>query len=206
MGGVLLSPNDPVKLPIPLYAQAMPLDCETAALQMALASLGYSYSQSYLFSFESPDTRGPIIDSSGHIAEWGDPYTNFVGNVNGSENPPTGYGIYYPVIAAIARAKGDPFAAGAEGYQAATIYAALAAGNPVQVWVETNWSRPYVGTWRAWDGRMVRYSTAEHSVTLAGVSPTAVLVNDPFKDAQYWVSKSTFETSWADFNNMAILY
>lgn len=143
----------------------------------------------------------------GHaVVQWGDPYVNFVGNVNGSDYTPTGYGVYYPVIVAIARSHGLPGTYGGEGYSPAAIYAALAARHPVQVWVETRWLRPTLGTWTAWDGRRIRYSLAEHSVTLSGVSPTMVRVNDVLFGTQYWVSKSTFETSWRDFNNMAVIF
>ena len=41
---------------------------------------------------------------------------------------------------------------------------------------------------------------------ITGVSPGSVRVNDPWRNAIYWVSKSTFEVSFADFNNMAIIY
>jgi uncharacterized protein YvpB len=205
-GGVLLTPSDPVTWPVPLYRQDMALDCETASLQMALAALGHYYTQSDLFSLENPDTRPPVMGENTHVIQWGDPYTNFVGNVNGSDAVPTGYGIYFPVIASIARSHGDPYAVGGEGYAPGTIYDAVAAGHPVQAWVETAWGRTYVGTWTAWDGRPVRYSLAEHAVVLTGVSPSSVRVNDPWRDATYWVSKSTFEISWADFNNMAVIY
>ena len=69
-----------------------------------------------------------------------------------------------------------------------------------------DFTRPGVSTWTAWDGRKIRYSYAEHAVTLSGVSPTQVRVNDPLHGTQYWVSKATFETSWADFNNMAVVF
>jgi uncharacterized protein YvpB len=140
------------------------------------------------------------------VLQWGDPYTNFVGNVNGSDWTPTGYGVYYPVILKMARDIGLTNAYGGEGMSAATIYRALSTGHAVEVWIETNWTRPGVATWTAWDGRKVRYSYAEHAVTLSGVSPTQVRVNDPLHGTQYWVTKATFETSWADFNNMAVVF
>jgi hypothetical protein len=94
-GGQIVSGTDAITLQVPVYRQAMNLDCETAALQMALAYYGHYYSQSDLFSLENPDTRPPVA-SNGLIHQWGDPYTNFVGNVNGTDRfPPTGYGIYY---------------------------------------------------------------------------------------------------------------
>lgn len=206
-GGVLLSPSDPVTIPMGIYRQTMNLDCETGALQMGLDALGHYYSQSSLFALENPDTRPPVMGANDHVLKWGDPYTNFVGDVNGTDVPPTGYGIYYPVLAGIARSHGDPFASGSEGYSAASVYDAVASGHPVEVWVETGWRRPpFISTWAAWDGRVVPYTLIEHTVTLSGVAPGSVRVNDPWHGTQYWVSKSTFESSWADFNNMAIVF
>jgi uncharacterized protein YvpB len=193
-----------VTIPVPIYRQSRNLNCETAAMQMGLAYYGHYYSQDSLFAYENADLRrAQRINGTLH---WGDPYTNFVGDVNGSESALTGYGVYYPVILAIARSHGVPNAYGGEGFSPATIYAELAAGHPVQIWIEARWSRPAVRTWIAWDGRTIRYSLAEHSVMLTGVSGTSVRVNDDQFGSQYWVSKWTFETSWRDFNNMAVIY
>jgi uncharacterized protein YvpB len=193
-----------VTIPVPVYRQTRNLNCETAAMQMGLAYYGHYYSQDYLFTYENADLRrAQWINGTLH---WGDPYTNFVGDVNGSESNLTGYGVYYPVILSIARSHGVPNAYGGEGFSPATVYAELAAGHPVQIWMEAQWSRPAVRTWIAWDGRSIRYSLAEHSVILTGVSPTMVRVNDDQFGSQYWVSKWTFETSWRDFNNMAVIY
>jgi uncharacterized protein YvpB len=195
-----------VTFAVPVYRQTRNLNCETAALQMGLAYYGRYYSQDYLFAYENPDTRAAVRGPNGSVAQWGDPYTNFVGNVNGSESALTGYGIYYPVILSIARSHGLPNAYGGEGFSPATIYAELAARHPVEVWIEARWSRPAMGTWTAWDGRRIRYSLAEHAVTLSGVSPTMVRVNDDQFGSQYWVSKSQFEAVWRDFNNMAVVF
>ncbi|HEY4870936.1 MAG TPA: C39 family peptidase [Candidatus Dormibacteraeota bacterium] len=193
-----------VTFPVPIYRQTRNLNCETAAMQMGLAYYGHYYSQDALFAYENADLRRATwVNGTLH---WGDPYTNFVGDVNGSETALTGYGVYYPVILAIARSHGVPNAYGGEGFSAATVYAELAAGHPVQIWMEARWSRPALRTWTAWDGRIIRYSLAEHSVILTGVSPTQVRVNDDQFGSQYWVSKGTFESSWRDFNNMAVVY
>src|SRR3989442_4825612 len=195
-----------ITIPVPLYKQTMNLDCETASLEMALAYRGHWYSQAYLFSLEHADTRPPVKNADGSIRQWGNPFTNFVGNVNGHEHLATGYGIYYPPILWIARGLGDPGATGGTGYSASTIYAALASGHPVQVWVEYQWVRPATGVWKAWDNTKVHYSLHEHTVVLSGLSGTQVRVNDPWPGIQYWIDKSTFERSWADFFNMAIIY
>jgi uncharacterized protein YvpB len=195
-----------VTIPVPLYKQTMNLDCETASLQMALAYRGHWYSQSYMFQFEHADTRPAVKSADGTILQWGNPFISFVGNVNGHEYNATGYGVYYPPILWIANGLGDPSAVGGSGYSASTIYDALATGHPVQVWIEYQWVRPATGVWKAWDNTKVHYSLHEHNVVLSGVSDTQVRVNDPWPGTQYWIDKSTFEQSWADFYNMAIIY
>src|SRR5713226_365832 len=195
---------------MPVYRQVMNLDCEAAALQMALASLGHPYSQPALFAEENADPRLPVMNPDRSVKHWGNPYVGFVGNVNGSDLAPTGYGVYYPVILAVARSHGAPDATGGEGLSAAGVYGALEAGRPVMVWVETGWERaryPLIGTWITWDGRSIHYSVIEHTVTLSGVSETQVRVTAPCHGgSQYWISKTAFETSWRDFNNMAVIF
>ena len=195
-----------VTINVPVYRQAMTLDCETSALRMGLAAFGHYYSDSALFAYENPDTRAPVMGANHTVVRWGDPYTNFVGNVWGSDYTPTGYGVYYPVIVSIAHSHGMPNVYGGEGFSPNTVYAALLAHHPVEVWIETNWARPWVGTWTAWDGRKIRYSYVEHAVILTGVSATQVRVNDPLHGTQYWVSKSTFQAVWRDFNDMAVIF
>ncbi|MDQ6712082.1 MAG: C39 family peptidase [Candidatus Dormibacteraeota bacterium] len=200
---------------VPVHAQTMNLDCETAALQMGLEAIGHSYSQSALFALQPQDRRQPVMDPSNKkkVIQWGNPYTNFVGKVEGSDLGPTGYGIYYPVILSIAQSHGAPSSTGGEGVSAAQVYAALAKGHPVLVWVETGWENAraagYTGVWTSWPdtgSKKISYSLIEHVVTLSGVSPTQVRVNDPWKSgSQYWFSKAAFEASWADFNNMAVI-
>jgi uncharacterized protein YvpB len=201
---------------VPVYKQLRNLDCETAALQMALAALGINYTQNQLIAMQpAPDTRQPVMGrlSNGQkiVVQWGNPYKAFVGNIDGADLIPTGYGIYYPPLLALIQSHGVPNAVGGEGadngWTPARIYAELAAGHPVMAWTETGWDRPYVGTWTAWDGTPIRYSLIEHVVTLSGVSATQVRVNDPWHSgSQYWFSKVDFERSWADFNNMAIVF
>ena len=206
LSGQIRTGADATTFWVPVYRQAMALDCETAALQMALASLGHYYSQSDLFAYENPDTRPPVMGANHTILQWGDPYTNFVGDVNGSDSIPTGYGIYYPLILSIAQSHGSPGASAGEGYSAGVVYQALANRHPVQVWVEVGWFHPAVGSWTAWDGRRIQYSLDEHTVILSGISDTQVRVNDPWHGTQYWVSKATFENSWADFDDMAVIF
>jgi uncharacterized protein YvpB len=207
--------NSTVTIAMPVYKQLRGLACETAALQMGLAALGHQFTQDQLIAMQpAADTRAPVMGPvvSGHktVKQWGNPYKSFVGNIDGADWIPTGYGIYYPPLVSVAQSHGAPDAIGGEGttmgWTATKIYAALAAGHPVMAWVETGWMSAYVGTWTAWDGTPIRYSLIEHVVTLSGVSATQVRVNDPWKSgSQYWFSKAAFEASWSDFNNMAII-
>jgi uncharacterized protein YvpB len=203
--------NGIVTIATPIYRQLRGLDCETAALQMALAALGRDYTQDQLIAMQpAPDTRtpvmGPVVNGNKTVLQWGNPYKQFVGNIDGADWIPTGYGVYYPPLVSVAQSHGAPNAYGREGFSASEIYAALAAGHPVMAWVETGWMKAYVGTWTAWDGTRIRYSLLEHTVTLSGVSATQVRVNDPWRSgSQYWFDKAQFERSWADFNYMAIV-
>jgi len=194
-----------VTIPVPVIQQSMVLDCETAALQQGLTYYGIEVGQPQLFAEQNADIRLPVMGANHTVLRWGNPYKTFVGYVNGSDWTPTGYGVYWPVILDLARNSGLPNAVGGEGFAPSAIYAALASGQPVQVWIETRFARVPLGTWTAWDGTAVRYSYAEHSVTLTGVSPTQVRVNDVLDASQYWVSKSLFEANFADFNNMAVI-
>jgi uncharacterized protein YvpB len=201
---------------VPVYKQLRNLDCETAALQMALAALGHNYTQNQLIAMQPrPDTRAPVMGTvDGHkaVLQWGNPYKNFVGNIDGADLVPTGYGIYYPPLLALVQSHGVRNAEGGEGaangWTPARIYAELAAGHPVMAWTETGWGHPYVGYWTSFDEKIpIRYSLIEHVVTLSGVSATQVRVNDPWHSgSQYWFSKAAFEASWADFDDMAIVF
>src|ERR1700724_121024 len=195
-----------VTIPVPVFQQSMVLDCETAALQQGLAYYGINVSQAQLFAGELADVRPPVMGPNHTVLRGGKPYTNFVGYVNGSDWTPTGFGVYWPVILRLAQTYGLPNAIGGESLAPSRIYSELAAGHPVQIWIQTRFARVPLGTWTAWDGTQVRYSYAEHSVTLSGVSPTQVRVNDVLNASQYWVDKSLFEANFADFNNMAVIF
>lgn len=211
------TPSGMVAFSMPVYRQTHGLDCETAALQMGLAALGHFYTQDQLIAMQpKPDTRQPVMGTvNGHkaVLQWGDPYRSFVGNIDGADLIPSGYGVYYPPLVPVAQAAGASKSYGREGFAASEIYAAVAAGHPVMVWVETGWENAraagYTGVWTSWPdtgSKKISYSLIEHVVTLSGVSATQVRVNDPWRSgSQYWFGKAAFESSWADFNNMAIV-
>src|SRR6202171_5955789 len=121
-----------VTIPVPVYQQSMVLDCETAALQQGLGYYGIFVSQPTLFALENADTRLPVMGANHTVLRWGNPYTNFVGYVNGSDWAPTGFGVYWPVILELAHRYGLPYAVVGEGHPPRQIYSELAAGHSGQ--------------------------------------------------------------------------
>jgi uncharacterized protein YvpB len=201
------NPNSDIStIPVPVIAQIMNLDCETGALQMALATSGHNYSQATLFALQRSDLRAAVMKDDGRVSHWGNPYRGFVGDVNGLQRNWTGYGVYWPVILEIARSHGRPGATGGAGLTAKAIYQAIDGGHPVEVWVETSFIDSWTDSWTSWDGATILYSPHEHAVTLSGVSPDSVRVNDPLHGMQYWISKRLFEGSWRKLANQAVIF
>ena len=105
---VAAAPNtgaQPLNLAPHLTIQDKNLDCEAAALAAAFGVRGITVDtgsldlQDWIQAQLPVDLRNPIVNDAG--ITWGDPYTDFVGNVNGVEGfaPGDGYGVYYPPIA-----------------------------------------------------------------------------------------------------------
>lgn len=188
-------------LGVPAYRQIHSLDCEAAALQMALAYRGFNISQDAILGAMPDDPRSGYFDATG--LRWGDPYTAFVGSVDGSTSNHTGYGVYFPPIVSAAQHFGAGIARAGEGVAPADVYAAVLGGHPVVAWVTTDWGH-HTGGYQAFDGRWVMYSPVEHAVAVAGVSDSSVLVNNPLSGPQ-WISKSTFESAFSSFDNMAVI-
>jgi uncharacterized protein YvpB len=191
-------------LNVPQYHQQHGLSCEAAALRMALASLGIVRSENTLLSQIGADRRAAYTDATGF--HWGDPYVSFVGNVDGAERNNTGYGVYNTPIARVAQADGATVSSSAEGIAPATIYQAVLDGHPVIAWVSFDWLFHRVSHYVAFDGRNVQFgSPYEHAVVVRGLSNGYVLINNPWFGVQ-WISKATFESSFATFNHMAVIF
>jgi len=193
-------------LPVPLYRQIHGLDCEAAALQMALAYRGVRTTQNNILGAMGIDWRQPVQDSTGF--HWGDPNTNFVGNPDGSEIKMTGYGTYYPVVRKVALQTGTHLLGAGGGIAPATVYQSILQGHPVVAWVSFDWRWHSLGWYTAFDGALVPIgSPFEHAVTVVGVSSGYVLINNPWGSGrQQWISKSTFAAAYLTFGQMAIIF
>ncbi len=184
------------------YGQQHNLDCEAAALEIALSHEGLSPSQDDLLRLMAPDGLPGAVDFAGNL-HWGDPYARFVGSPDGHEYDLTGYGAYWPVLARAARAAGGIVLAAGEGIAAPDDYAFVAGGHPVIARVTFDWGWHPRRDYRATDGRLIPFlGPFDHVVVLIGVRVDAVLVADPDGagsrpdhplPAEYWVPKAVFE-------------
>jgi hypothetical protein len=150
------------------------------------------------------DTRAAVV-SGGNVQQWGDPYTSFVGNVYGSEPNFSGYGVYYPPVAAAARQYGANAVAGT-GWTVASIEAQVQQGNAVIAWVNRYFEPSGVRYWTAWDGRSVPYTTEEHTVVVVGFDTGAgtVTVLDVANGTRHTFSEPSFAAMLTTFNGMAV--
>ena len=190
-------------LKVPSYRQVYVLSCESAALRMALAFEGIATTDKAVLDIIGSDPRGPVFDSSG--MHWGDPFATFVGNVNGSEIALTGYGVYYPPIAHAAMVLGGHVLRSGQNIPPAELYDAVLSGHPAVVWVTYHWVRLTRKDYVAFDGKMVTYAgPGEHAVTIVGVQPTRVLINNPSTGVE-WIEKATFEAIYAIYDHMAVI-
>jgi uncharacterized protein YvpB len=189
----------------PVLGQTHSLSCEAAALQIALAAKGIDVSQDWILATVGADLRGAVVNRGG-VVQWGDPYQNFVGNVDGSEPNFTGYGVYDPPIAAAAQHAGAS-ATALEGVDPDVLYKQVENGNPVVVWVVSHLGVTSLRTWTAWDGRVVPYSVGEHAMTLVGVNDDegTVTLIDPETRTELATPKSHFEASFNSFGRMAVV-
>ncbi|HEY7198890.1 MAG TPA: C39 family peptidase [Candidatus Dormibacteraeota bacterium] len=144
------------------------------------------------------------MSAAGAILRWGDPEAAFVGDPDGDPPDHTGYGVYAAPIARAAARAGAPVLASGTGITPASLYAAVVAGHPAVAWVTNDYRADAVSTWQAWDGAEVRYSLHEHAVTVIGVTPTLVLLDDPYF-GQRWHSRAEFEASYGTLGDMAVI-
>jgi len=189
--------------------QAHNLTCEAAALRMALSYYGISIDELTLISYMTRDARPAKFDGHGRLVSWGDPAQGFVGNPDGRIERYTGYGVYYqPVSLAAMFAGGNVVEAGSGLYGSpvppADVYGAVLDGHPVVAWISNTYHEVTLAHYTAYDGASVGYTLTEHAVTVIGVRPDAVLINDPWF-GRAWHTKAQFESAYSTFDDMAVV-
>jgi uncharacterized protein YvpB len=190
---------------MPAVRQEMPLDCEAAALQAALAARGSDVSQQWGMNQFGSDLRAAQV-SNGNVVSWGNAWVTFVGNVFGAERNFTGYGVYWPPLQRAALSLGH-YAEGGQNWSAHGIYLHVSEGHPVVIWIDNSYSNLALRFWSAWDGASVPYTTEEHAVVLSGIDPSAGTVQllDVASGSFKTFSMSSFENFWSTYSNMAVV-
>ncbi len=194
-----------IALPGPVIKQDLALDCKSAALQVALAVQHIDVAQDQIFSSLPQDTRPVQLGPDGSPERWGDPYVDFVGDVNGFEPSFTGYGVYYPPIVAAAERYGAQ-AVGRIGWTIPEIVAQLRAGNAVVVWLTSDFKPHVPRYWTAWDGRRIPWAIGEHAVPVIGYDPVrdTVTVVDVLYGVLRTFSTQAFAAAMTTFGGMGI--
>ncbi len=210
----LAASRNAINLAPNLTVQDKNLDCEAAALAAAFSVRGVQVNtgaldvQDWIQSQLPVDLRNPIVNDSG--ITWGDPYTDFVGNVNGVEGFESGdgYGVYYQPIANVVTQVGYTVTAHT-GWTTASIEAEIESGSPVVVWIDFRSLASGVGyptsTWTAFDGRQIPYTLHEHAVTVLGAYPGhSVTLLDVYSGNQYTYTEDQFTAMLSTFGGMGV--
>ena len=194
-----------VSLNAPIIKQDLALDCESAALEVSLAVQGIHANQDQIYQSLPQDARPVQLGPDGYPERWGDPYADFVGDVNGYEPSYTGYGVYYPPILAAATRLGST-AQGGLGWTVPEVVQQLHEGNSVVVWLTSDFKAHAPRYWTAWDGRRIPWAVGEHAVAVIGEDPLANTVT--FVDVLYGVERtmttSAFAAAMTTFGGMAV--
>ncbi|MBX4188094.1 MAG: C39 family peptidase [Candidatus Doudnabacteria bacterium] len=186
------------RLDVAFHRQEHALSCEIASLKMALSGVGLNISESDLISSLNFD---PTPRSGG---QWGDPYTGFVGNIDGKMLG-DGYGVYWDPIARV----------GLKYRRTEVIYNGslpqllyhINQGRPVIVW--GHFGRGNTMTWTTPAGKQITGINGEHVRVLIGyswnvVSPEYLILLDPIYGELHW-SVEEFVKNWEVMEKGAVV-
>lgn len=183
----------------PVVRQALRNNCESAALEILLATTGRRVDQLQLQErLPRSGALDPVETPEGRV--WGDPEEGYVGRAEGG-GAAGGFGVYQRPVMEVARAYGRRLED--LGGRAQPVYDALLEGRAVMVWIGLS-DGPY-GEWRSPSGRPVEVNFGEHTVVLAGIRADGMLrVVNPLEGTRELWTRDQFETKWARLGRRAI--
>lgn len=184
---------------VAVVKQLLHNDCESAALQVLLATRGIRVGQLTLQS-QLPRSGPPDPAGTGPSMVWGDPRLGFVGRADGGGKA-GGFGVYQGPVAALARRHGLRLRS--PGPAARDLYSALLHGRAVMAWVALS-NGPF-GDWTSPQGRHVHVNFGEHSVVLLGIRPGHLLeVGNPLTGQRELWPEARFEQMWNALGRRAL--
>lgn len=176
----------------PIVAQRLRGNCETAALQVLLATTGIRVDQ--LVLQRRLARSGPLDPQQGPAgAVWGDPDQGYVGRAEGGGSW-GGFGVYPRPIAALAARYGRSLR-DLTGASPSAVYRRLLAGRAVLAWIGLA-DGPY-RSWQTAAGRKITVNLNEHTVVLRGIRADGALqvVNVLDGTSELW-PQERFERAW----------
>jgi uncharacterized protein YvpB len=184
----------------PIVAQTLRNNCESAALEILMATVGRRVPQLTLqAALPVSGTPDPIGDGVSRV--WGDPEEGYVGRPE-SGGVAGGFGVFQgPVIAVAGR-----FGVGLEdlsGGPVEEIVRTVRAGRAVMVWIGLS-DGPY-GEWTSPAGRRVRVNFGEHTVVVNGITEDGRLrVVNPLEGTREIWTRERFTAMWDLLDRRAV--
>ena len=188
------------RIDAPVLQQAQKNTCESAALEILLATRGVRADQNALQD-ELPRS-GPLDPTgTGDARVWGDPELGYVGRTDGGGTA-GGFGVFQRPVASVAARRGVRLE-DLTRQSPSAVYDRLRRGRAVMVWVGLS-EGPY-GTWRSPEGRRVRVNFGEHTVVLTGMRADGRLsVSNPLEGTAETWTRATFEAMWERLDRRAL--
>jgi uncharacterized protein YvpB len=188
------------RIAAPVVAQALRNNCESAALEVLLATVGRRTPQLQLQA-ALPVSGAPDPVGYGPSRVWGDPELGYVGRPDGG-GAAGGFGVFQAPVMRVAEGLGARLD-NLSGRTSGEVVARVRSGAAVMVWIGLS-DGPY-GEWRSPAGRRVRVNFGEHTVVLNGVTRDGRLrvVNVLRGTRELW-TRSDFEVMWNRLGRRAI--
>lgn len=176
----------------PIVRQAQRNTCESAALEMLLASAGRRVGQERLqAALPRSGPLDPVEGPSGRT--WGDPDRGYVGRPGGGGTA-GGFGVFPAPVAATAARYGRELD-DLSGASPRRVYERLLRGKAVMAWIGLS-DGPY-GEWRSPQGKRIRVNFGEHTIVLVGLTAGGELrVLNPLDGTSETWSRARFEEAW----------
>jgi uncharacterized protein YvpB len=201
-GGMVSAVRTPVAAVVraPVVKQALRNNCESAALEVLLATLGRRIDQRRLQqAFPRSGPRDPTGEAPQRI--WGDPDRGYVGRPEGG-GVAGGFGIYPGPVRDTAR-RFDVELDDLTGRPASALYDTLRSGRAVMAWIGLS-AGPY-GEWETPRGRRVKVNFGEHTVVVHGLRRDGrLLVSNPLHGTREIWTQRKFETLWTRLGRRAL--
>lgn len=198
---------DSIKLNVPILQQYPELarGCEVTSLAMIFAFNGKNVNKMKLAQEIKKDPTPYSKDKNGRIY-YGNPYDGFVGDIyNARKN---GYGVYHGPIAELARNYFDEDVFDLTGLEFEDVLYFLSQGYPVWVIINSTYTPLNEDAFQMWHTPtgIVKVTSKEHSVVIAGYDHQTIYINDPLYPQQNKpVDRNNFKKAWEQMGHQAVV-